>query len=152
MRRTLCVVFIQLLKHAQLWLHGVQHTRHPCPSLLPDFVQTHIHWVSDAIQPSHLLSPPSPPAFNLSQFSGSIPMSWLFPSGGLSFGASASASVLPMSFQDWFPLGLTGLFLLLSQELSRVYSSITVWKHQFLGTQPCLWFNSHIRTWWLEKP
>ena len=49
-----------------LWPHGLQHIRLPCPSQLPEFTQTHVHWVSDAIQPSHLLSSPSPPAFNLS--------------------------------------------------------------------------------------
>ena len=52
-----------------LWPHGLQHTRLPCPSHLPELAQTHVHWVSDAIQPSHPL-PPSPPAFNLSQQQG----------------------------------------------------------------------------------
>ena len=53
-----------------LWLHGLQHARLPCPSPNPEFTQTHVHWVSDAIQPSHPLSPPSPPALNLSQHQG----------------------------------------------------------------------------------
>ena len=53
-----------------LWLHGLQHTRPPCPSQLPEFIQTHVHWFSDAIQPSHPLSLPSPPAFNLAQHQG----------------------------------------------------------------------------------
>ena len=83
--------------------------------------------------------------------SGSFPMSRLFASGGQSTGASASASVLPMNIQCWFPLGLTGLISLLSKELSRVFSSITVQKHQFLGTQSSLQSNSHICTWLLEK-
>ena len=61
--------------------------------------------------------------------SGSFPMSQLFTSGGQSFGASAS--VLPMNIQGWFPLGLTGLFSLLSKGLSRVFSSTTIWKYQF---------------------
>ena len=56
--------------------------------------------------------------------------------------ASALASVLPMSIQGWFPLGLTGLISLLSKGLSRVLFSTTVWKHQFFGTQPSLWSNS----------
>ena len=60
-----------------------------------------IHQASDAIQPSHPLSSPSPSAFNLSQHQG-LPMSQLFTSGGQSIGASASASVLPMNIQDWF--------------------------------------------------
>ena len=63
--------------------------------------------------------------------SGSFPVSELFTSGGQSIGASASASVLPMNIQAWFPLGLIGLISLLSKGLSRVFSSITVWKHQF---------------------
>ena len=78
-------------------------------------------------------------------------MSWLFTSGGQSIGASASASVLPMSIQGWFPLGLTGLISLLSKELSRVFSNTTVQKHQFFGAQPSLWSNSHIHTWLLDN-
>ena len=75
---------------------------------LLEFVQTHLHWVNDAIQTSHSLLPPSPSALDLSQHQ-SFPMSWLFSSGGQSIGASASASVLPMNTQGWFPLGLTDL-------------------------------------------
>ena len=78
---------------------------------LPEFGQTHVHWVDDAIQPSHSLSPPSPPALNFFPLSESFPVSWLFASGGQSIGASSSASVLPMnnsgfiSFRiDWFGL------------------------------------------------
>ena len=76
-------------------------------------------------------------------------MSRLFAPGGQSTGASTS--VLPMSIQGWFPLGLTGLISLLSKGLSRVFSSTTVRKYQFFGAQP-LWSNSHICTWLLEKP
>ena len=83
---------------------------------------------------------------------GSFPMSWLFASGGQSIRASASASVLPMNIQDWFPLELTGLISLLSKGLPRVFSNTTVQKHQFFGAQLSLWFNSHIHTWLLEKP
>ena len=64
----------------------------------------------------------------------------------------ASASVLPMNIQDWFPLGWTGLISLLSKGLSRVFSNTTVQKHQFFGAQSPLWFESHIHTWLLEKP
>ena len=81
-----------------------------------------------------------------------VPMSRPFASGGQSIGASASASVLPMIIQDWFPLGLTGLILLQSKRLSRAFSNTTVQKHQFFGVQPSLWSNSHIHTWLLEKP
>ena len=88
---------------------------------LLEFAQTHVRWVSDTI-PSHPLSFPSPPAFNLSQL-GSFPMSQLFASGGQSIRASASESVLPMNVQGWFPLRLTGLISLLSKGLSRVFAS-----------------------------
>ena len=62
-------------------------------------------------------------------------MSQLFASGGQSIGASASASVLPMNIQDWFPLGWTGWIILKSKGFSRVFSNTTVQKHQFFGTQ-----------------
>ena len=71
---------------------------------LLEFAQTYVHWVSDAIQLSHLLSPPSPSSQSLPA-SGSFPLSRLFASGGQSTGASASATVLPMNIQGWFPLG-----------------------------------------------
>ena len=66
--------------------------------------------------------------------------------------ASALASVLPMNIQGWFPLGLAGLISLQSKELSRVLFSTSVWKHQVFDAQPPLWSNSHIFTWFLEKP
>ena len=66
-------------------------------------------------------------------------MSWLFASGGQRVGAWASVLVLPMNIQVWFPLGLTGLISLLSKGLSRVFSTTTLWKHQFFGAQPSLW-------------
>ena len=75
---------------------------------LSEFTQTHVHWVSDAIQPSHPLSSPSPPALNISKASGSFPMSQLFASGGQSIGVSVSTSVLSMNTQDRSPLGWTG--------------------------------------------
>ena len=87
---------------------------------LPELAQTDVHWVSDAIQPSHLLSPPSPPALNLSQ-RWVFPTSRLFASGGHSIGASAS--VLPMNIQGWFPLGKTGLISLSSKSLLQHHSS-----------------------------
>ena len=82
--------------------------------------------------------------------SRSFPMSGLFPLGGQSIGASAS--VLPMNIQDWFPSGWTGWISLQSKGLSRVFSNTTVQKHQFFGAQPSLWSNSHIHMWLLEKP
>ena len=72
----------------------------PVHQQLPEFTQTHVHGVSDAIQQSHPLSSPSPPALNLSQHQGFFQMSQLFTSGGQSIGVSASASVLPMNTQN----------------------------------------------------
>ena len=71
------------------------------------FAQTHVHWVSDTIQPSRPLSSPTPPVFSLSA-SGSFPVSQLFSSGGQSIGTSASTSVPAINIQDWSPLGWTG--------------------------------------------
>ena len=112
---------------------------------LPEFTETHVHQVGDASQPSHPLSSPSPPTFNLSQHQSLFQwMSQLFASGSQSIGASASA--LLVNTQGWFPLGLTGLISVLSKGLSRVFSSTTIWKHQLFSAQPSLWSNSHICT------
>ena len=118
--------------------YGLQHARLPCPHCLLEFVQTHVHWVSDAIQPSHLLSPSSPPALKLSQHQ-SFPTSQLFTWGGQSIGASASAPVLPMNIQGW-SLGWTDLISLLSKGISRLFSSTKVRKHQFFSAQPSWWW------------
>ena len=83
---------------------------------------------------------------------GSFSMSQFLASGGQSTGVSASASVLPMNIQDWFPWGLTGMISLQSKGLSRVFSNTTVQKHQFFGAQLSSPSNSHIHTWLLEKP
>ena len=85
--------------------------------------------------------------------SGSFPVSLLFTSGVQSIGAqSASAIILPMNMQGWFPLGLTGLISLQSEGLSSVFSSTTGPKHRFFGSQTSLWSNSHIHAWLREKP
>ena len=84
--------------------------------------------------------------------SGSFQMSWFFTSGGQSIGASASASVLPVKIQDWFPLGLTYWISLQFKGLSRVFSNTTVQKHQFFSAQLSLWSSFHIHIWLLEKP
>ena len=134
-----------------LWPHGLQHARLPWPSPSPgcsnscQISGSCCPTISFSVVPfsSCLLSFPA---------SGSFPVSRFFPSGGQAIGASASASVLPMNIQGWFSLGLTGLISLQSKGLSRVFSNTTVQKHQFFTTQSSLWFNSHIRTWPLEKP
>ena len=94
--------------------------------------QTHVHWVSDAVYPSHPLLLPSPFAFSLSQHQGVF--QWV--------GTAASATVLPMNVQGWFPLGLTGPISLLSKGLSRVFSNFTIWKHQ-QGSAFCMVQFSH---------
>ena len=98
--------------------HGVQHTRPPFHHQLPDFTQTHVHWVSEAIQPSHPLSSPSPPVFNLSQNQGLSNESALcirWPS----IGVSVSTSVFPMNTQEWSSLGWTGRISLQFRRLSK---------------------------------
>ena len=113
----------------------------PCPTLcdsmdwstsglpvhhqLPEFTQTHVHWVGDAFS-SCLQSFPA---------SGSFQMSQVFASGGQSIEVWASASVLPMNTQDWSPLGWTGWISLQSKGFSRVFSNTTVEKHQFFCAQ-----------------
>ena len=95
--------------------------------------QTHLHWVSDTIQPSHPRSSPSPPAPQSLPASGSFPMSQLFAWGGQSIGVSALASFLPMNTQVWYPSEWTGWISLQSKGLSRVFSNTTVQKHQFFS-------------------
>ena len=111
----------------------------------------------ESVMPSnHLILCRPPFSSRLQSFpaSGCFLMSQLFTSGGHRTGASASASasVLPMNIQDWFPLWMIGLISLWFMALSRVFSNTTVQRHQFFGTQPSLWPNSHIHTWLLEKP
>ena len=100
-----------------------------------EFTQTHGDWVSDAIQPSHPLLSPSPPALNRSQHQGLFKWVSCSHQGGQSIGVSASASVLPMYIQDWIPLGWTGLISLQSKGLSRIFSKTIVQKHQFFDAQ-----------------
>ena len=140
-------IIVQSLSHVQLFCpHGLQHARFPYPSLSPGIYSNLCplsQWCHATISSSVA---PSPPVFSLSQLQG------LFQ--GLlctSADASASASVLPMNIQSWFPWGLIGLISLQSKGLSRVFSSTATQKHQFFGTQPCLWSNFHIHTWRLEK-
>ena len=131
--------------------HELQHTSLPVHYQPPEFTQTHVHRLGDAIQPFHPLSSPSLPAFNLSQHQ--VLFKWVnFASDGQSIGVSASTSVLPMNTQVWSPLGWTSWISLQSKGLSRVFSNTTVQKHQFFGAQLSLQSNSHIHTWPQEKP
>ena len=118
----------------------------PVHHQLPGLPQEGSHRIDDAIQPSHVLLSCSPPFLNLFLESGSFSTSQFFASGGHSIAVSASALVLPMNIQDWFPLGWTGLISLQSKGLSRVFNT-TIQEHQFIGTQLSLWSNSHIHIW-----
>ena len=133
-----------------LWPPGLQHARLPCP--LP----THgacsnscplSQWCHPTISSSVI-----PFSFCLQPFpaSGSFQMSQFFTSSGQSIGASAS--VLPMNIQDWFPLGLIGLISLQSKGLSRVFSNTTVQKNECFGAQLSWWSKFHMHPWLLEKP
>ena len=123
----------------------------PVHHQLPEFTHTHVHRVGDAIQPSHTLSSPSPPALNPSQHQSLF--QWVNSSHEVqSTGVSTLASVLPKNTQDQSPLEWTGWISLQSKGLSRVWSNTTVQKHQFFGAHPSSQSSSHIHTWPLEKP
>ena len=122
-----------------LWPHRLQHTRPPCPSPVPRVYSNSCplsRWwhptISSSVIPflSRLQSFPASGSFQMSQF---------FAACDQSIGVSASALLLPMNIQDWFPLGWTGLISLQSKGLSRVFSSTIVWKHQFFSAQLSLW-------------
>ena len=131
--------------------HGLQHSRLLCSSVSPRVSSNSCplsQWCNPNISFSVAPFTSCPQSFPALR---SFPMSWLFASCGQSVGASASASILPVNIQDWFPLELTGLISLLSKGLSRIFSSTIDQKHQIFSTQPLLWFNSHIHIWLLEK-
>ena len=118
-----------------LWPYGLQHTRLPCPSPTPGACSNpcpSCQWyhptISSSVVPFFSCLQPFPA-------SGSFPVSQFFASGGQNIGVSASASVLPMIIQDWFPLGLTGLISLQPKGLSSVFSNTTVQKYQFFSAQ-----------------
>ena len=129
-----------------LWPHGLQHARPPCLS------PTSGAW-SNSSPPSRchptVSSSIIPFSSRLHSFpaSRSSPVSQLFASGSLSIAVAASAPVLPMNTEDWFPLGWTGWIALKSKGLSRVFSNTTVQKHHFFSAQLSLWSTSHIHTW-----
>ena len=131
--------------------HELQHARPPCPSPTPGVYSNSCPsgwWCHPAISSSVIpfsSCPQSLPA------SGSFPISQLFAWGAQSIGVAASTSVLSMNTQDW-SLGWTGWTSLQSKGLSRVFSNITVQKHQFFGAQLSSQFNSYIHKWPLEIP
>ena len=117
-----------------LWPHRLPHTRPPCPSASPKVCPSscHLHrWCQPVLSSFDALFSFCSQSFPAS---GTFPMNWLFSSDDQNTGASTSASVIPVSIQGWFPLGLTGLISLLSKEIfSGVFSSITVGRHQSFG-------------------
>ena len=126
---------VQSLSHVPMWPHGPQHTRPLCPSPTPRVYSNSCPfswWCHPTISSSVILF-----SSHLQSFpaSGSFQMSQLFVSSGQSIGVSASASVLPVNIQDWFPLGRAGWISLQSKGLSRVFSNTTVQKHQFFSAQ-----------------
>ena len=152
---SLIIQFSAVQSLSRVWLFAtpwITAARPSCPSPTPRVYSNSCPlswWCHPAISFSVIpfsSCPQSLPA------SGSFQMSQLFASGDHNTGVSASASVLPMNTQDWSPLGWTGWISLLSKGLSRVFSNITVQKHQFFGTQLSSQSNSHIHTWLLEKP
>ena len=149
------MITIQFSSVAQSYLTLCDPMNHSMPGIpvhhqLPEFTQTHVHQVGDAIQPSHPLSSPSPPAPNPSQHQGLFqwvtlrmrwPKYWSF-----------SFSIIPSKEHPGLsPLEWTGWISLQSKGLSRVLSNTTVQKHQFFSAQLSLQPNSHIHTWLLEN-
>ena len=135
-----------------VWLFVIPWTAALQASLLFTNSQSLLKFVSiELVMPSNhlILCVPFSSCFQSFLASVSFLMNWLFASGGQSIGASAS--VLPMSIQDWFPLEWTCWISLLSKGLLGIFSNTTTQKHQFFGIQSSLWSNSHIHTWLLEK-
>ena len=148
--QTLCKDVIQLLSHGRLFATPWTEARQASLSIMNSLACSKscpLSWwchptISSSVVPFSCL-----PSFPVS---GPFLMSRLFTSGGQSTGASASASVLPMNIQEWFPLGLTGLISFQSKGLSRLFSNTAVQKQQFFGAQLSLQSNSHMHTWPLE--
>ena len=151
-----CYIILQFSSVAQSCPTLCDPMNHSTPGLpvhhqLPEFTQTHVHWISDAF--SHLilccpllLLPPVPPRIRVFANESTLRMRWQ------KYWVSASAPDLPMNTQDWSPLGWTGWISLQSKGLSRIFSNTTVQKHQFFSAQLSSQSNSHIHTWPLEKP
>ena len=140
------LLFSRSVVSSSLQPHGLQRSRLPCPSPFPGAC-SNSHPSSWWCYPTILSSViPFSPCLQSFPASGSFPMSQLFASGGQSVGVSATASVLSMNSQGWFPVGLTGWISLLSKGPLRVFSNTTVQKHQFFCAWPSLWSKSHIQS------
>ena len=135
-----------------LWPHESQHARPPCPSPSPGVHSNSCPsswWCHSAISSSVVPFSSCPQSLPASE---SFPVSQLITWGGQSTGVSALASVLPKNTKGWSPSEWTGWISLQSKGLSRVFSNITVQKHQFFGALPSSQSNSYIHTWPLQKP
>ena len=136
--RTIQFHFSRSVMSDSLWPHELQHSRPPCPSPTPGVYPNSCPlswWCHPTISSFVILFSSCLQSF---QTSGSFQMHQLFASGGQNIGVSSSTSVLPMSTQDWSPLGWTGWISLQSKGLSRVFSNTTVQKHQFFCAQHSL--------------
>ena len=148
------VQFSRSVMSDSLQPHESQHARPPCPSPTPGVHSDSrvrcpsSQWCHPAISSSGVPFSSCPQSLPASEF---FPMSQLFIWGGQSTGISALASFLPKKSQGWSPLAWTGWISLQSKGLSRVFSNITVQKHQFFGAQPSSQSNSHIHTWPQEE-
>ena len=147
-REEICVRCCCSVAKSCLILCNLMDSSMPSSSVLyypPEFAQIHVHWVNDAIKPSH------PPAFNLPHHQGLF--QWVSSSHQMAKVLEFQLQhVLTMNIQSWFLLGLTGLISFQSKGLSSVFSSTVILKHQFFSTEPFLWSIFHIHTWLLEKP
>ena len=129
------VQFSRSVVSDSLWHHGLQHVRPPCPSITDGDIQIHVHWVGDAIQPSHPLSSPSPPVLNLSQHHGLF--KWISSSHQVAKALEFQLYISPSNEHPGLisPLRWNGWISLQSKRLSGAFSNTTVQKHQFFGTQ-----------------
>ena len=151
-----CLLLPLLFSHpvmsGSLQLHGLMHTRPPCPSPSPRICTSScsVHWwCLPAISSFYALFSFCPWSIPESE---TFPMSHLFISDDQNTRASASASLLPLSIQGWSPLRLNGFISMLFKGLWGVFSSTTIWRHQFFGFLSCLPSSSHNHIWPLGRP
>ena len=130
-----CICCCSVMSHS-LQPQGLQHTKLSVLLYLSEFAQIHVHWLSDAIQPSHPLPPHFSSCLHSFPASGVFPVNQLFASDGQSIGDSASTSILLINIQAWFPLGLLVSPPCKSKGLLRVFSNTTIWNQQFYHVQP----------------
>ena len=149
-RPKLIIQFSRLVMSDSLWPHELQHSRPPCHHQFPEFTRTHVHWVSDAIQPSHPLSSPFPPAFNLSQYQGLFKLvSSLYHVAKILERQLQHQSFQWTSRTDLLD-GLVGSSC--SPRDSQESSPTPQFKSISSSVLSFLYSPTHIRTWLLEKP